>query len=178
MSRLKRLLLAGCQLIGPDFFNSISEICCELGLSKCEYYDTDSIVLPTSLRLLNINGDLSTTNEFQFPKISSLGKLKKLSFVEIQLNLPIDLKITDEQNMLSICWIETFIAQLPSSLESFFLDVRKGESDISGNAAFHPEELEFDDLTNLHTLHLKMDSDPTSIIPLNLSNLPRSLRKT
>ncbi|GMG44184.1 unnamed protein product [Ambrosiozyma monospora] len=182
MPLLKRLGLEGCKLIGHDVFNGISEFCGELLLSYCKYDDKyGSITLPTSIGLLHIivyNPDIA-----DLPKFSNLGKLQRLRSVKAEIKAKgIDAftikEIEDETMIRTISWLERFVAQLPSTVESLFLKIPKGpEENISGKASFHPEKLRFDNLTQLQVLYLLINSDPLSTIPFNFSNLPDSLQE-
>ncbi|GMG53679.1 unnamed protein product [Ambrosiozyma monospora] len=181
MPSLKRLNLWSCKLIGHDVFNGISEFCGELSLSYCKYDDKyGSITLPTSIGLLHII--VYNPNIADLPKFSNLGKLQRLLSVKAEIkahgNDAFTIKeIEDETMIRTISWLERFVAQLPSTVESLFLIIPGPEENISGNAIFHPEKLRFDNLTQLQFLYLKIDSDLLSTIPFNFSNLPDSLQE-
>ncbi|GMG21420.1 unnamed protein product [Ambrosiozyma monospora] len=177
MPSLKRLNLWSCKLIGHDVLNGISEFCDELSLSSCKYDGNDgSITLPTSIGLLDIM--VNDSDIADLPKFSNLGKLQRLRSVkaEIIAHGNDDIKeIEDETMIRTISWLERFVAQLPSTVESLFLMI--DEENISGKAISHPEKLRFDNLTQLQVLYLLIDSDPLSTIPFNFSNLPDSLQE-
>ncbi|GMG21189.1 unnamed protein product [Ambrosiozyma monospora] len=175
MPSLKRLNLWSCKLIGHDVLNGISEFCDELSLSSCKYDGNDgSITLPTSIGFLDIS--VNDSDIADLPKFSNLGKLQRLRSVKAEIKAH---GIEDHETMiLTISWPERFVAQLPSTVESLFLEISHGRKEnISGNAIFHPEKLTFDNLTQLQVLYLLIDSDPLSTIPFNFSNLPDSLQE-
>ncbi|GMG21188.1 unnamed protein product [Ambrosiozyma monospora] len=174
MPSLKRLNLWSCKLIGHDVLNGISEVCDELSLSSCKYDGNDgSITLPTSIGFLDIS--LNDSDIADLPKFSNVGKLQRLRSVKAEIKAH---GIEDETMIHTISWPERFVAQLPSTVESLFLEIRKGRKEnISGNAIFHPEKLRFDNLTQLQVLYLLIDSDPLSTVPFNFSNLPDSLQE-
>ncbi|GME81635.1 unnamed protein product [Ambrosiozyma monospora] len=177
LASLKRLTLLDCKLIAHDALSGIHELCDELLISGCKYYDSNVfITLPTSLQLLEISGDVSSLANL--PEISNMRNFQRLRSVKASFRTYDRIEMNEERRIRAISWMERFVFQLPSTVETLFLRIHKHRREnISGNAIFHPEKLRFDNLTQLHSLSLLIDSDPLSTIPFDFSKLPISLEE-